>query len=201
MASTADRKPYPAQIDDRAIHTPDRTYAIIAKSNDLNDGYQDFTYKQLARAIHRMSWWLDHTLGKSADFDTLGYIGASDLRYTILYVAALKTHRQVCIPFFLQLVQLYLMELLGTLPFIQQFYTRSTESCQSNEMSSFDCIRGLDFSLACTQARPWRYSSNLDALIRRIHQWWHCWAIPVHQELGGIKAWPNSHTAYLWVHR
>jgi hypothetical protein len=154
MESTADRKPYPAQIDERAIHTPDRTYAIIAKSNDLDDGYQNFTYKQLARAIHKMSWWLDHTLGKSTSFDTLSYIGASDLRYTILYVAALKTHRQVNIPFFLQIIQLYLMELLGTLPFIQQFKTRSIEYYKSNEMSSFDCIRGLDFSLACTQARP-----------------------------------------------
>jgi hypothetical protein len=46
------------------------------------------------------------------------------------------------------------MELLGTLPFIQQFKTRSIEYYKSNEMSSFDCIRGLDFSLACTQARP-----------------------------------------------
>jgi acyl-CoA synthetase (AMP-forming)/AMP-acid ligase II len=91
----ADLKPYPTLIEERSRDTPDRIYAIIPKSTDVQDGYKDFTYKQLAKAVDKMSWWLDQSLGKSVDLDTVAYMGANDLRYTFLYIAAVKTRRKV----------------------------------------------------------------------------------------------------------
>jgi acyl-CoA synthetase (AMP-forming)/AMP-acid ligase II len=90
-----DIKPHPTMINERASATPERTYAIIPKSESLQDGFRNFTYKQLARAVDKMSWWLDDNLGKSTNLDTIAYMGPSDLRYTFLYIAALKTHRKV----------------------------------------------------------------------------------------------------------
>jgi hypothetical protein len=58
-------------------------------------GYKNFTYGQLARAVDRMSWWLDQELGPALNFPTFAYLGASDHRYTILWLAASKTRRQV----------------------------------------------------------------------------------------------------------
>jgi hypothetical protein len=93
--SQVDAKPYPTVIEERASDTPDRIYAIIPNSDSLQDGYRNFRYNQLAKAIDKMSWWLDQKLGKSVDLDTLAYVGASDLRYLFLYVAAIKTRRKV----------------------------------------------------------------------------------------------------------
>lgn len=90
-----DKKPYPILVEERARETPDRTYAIIPKSDNLQDGFINFTYNQLQKAIDSMSWWLDQNLGESVILETIAYMGASDLRYLFLYVAAIKTRRKV----------------------------------------------------------------------------------------------------------
>lgn len=90
-----ERKPYVVWVDERARDTPDRPYAITPRSEKLDDGYVSLTYAQLAKAVDRMSWWLDQKLGKASSFDVVAYIGSNDLRYAFLYFAALKTRRQV----------------------------------------------------------------------------------------------------------
>jgi hypothetical protein len=57
--------------------------------------YRNFTYKQLAKAVDKMSWWLEQKLGESVNLVILAYMGTSDLRYLFLYVAAIKTQRKV----------------------------------------------------------------------------------------------------------
>lgn len=90
-----DRKSYAVWVDERARDTPERPYAIIPRSKKLDDGYVNFNYAQLAKAVDRMSWWLDQKLGKAVNLDVIAYIGDNDLRYGLLYFAALKTRRQV----------------------------------------------------------------------------------------------------------
>lgn len=67
---------------------PERVYASIPKTNYLKDGYTDVTYHELARAVHRAAGWLEDTFGRSSTFETLAYIGLSDIRYFILVLAA-----------------------------------------------------------------------------------------------------------------
>jgi hypothetical protein len=91
-----DRKPFPTWVEERAAATPERVFALIPKTDIVKDGYREFTYRELARAVDKLSWFLDQELSTPAvDFDTIAYIGASDLRYTILYIAVQKTRRQV----------------------------------------------------------------------------------------------------------
>lgn len=94
MAPINIRKPYPLMVQDRAKDTPDRTFAIIPKTDSIEDGYMNLTYSQLDRAVNKMSWWLETQLGKSKNFDTIAYMGTSDHRYTFLYLAVMKTRRQ-----------------------------------------------------------------------------------------------------------
>jgi acyl-coenzyme A synthetase/AMP-(fatty) acid ligase len=87
-----DRKPFPTWIDERAAETPERVFALIPRAYVVQDGYQEFTYRQLARAVDKLSRFLDQELGSPAvDFETIAYTGVSDLRYTILYIAVQKT--------------------------------------------------------------------------------------------------------------
>ncbi|KAE9369012.1 acetyl-CoA synthetase-like protein [Stipitochalara longipes BDJ] len=88
----------PKIIDFNAEAHPTKLYAIFPKSELLSDGFYEFTYKQFADSINHISWWLDESLGKSQSFDTIAYIGPKDIRYSILAVAAIKTHRKVLFP-------------------------------------------------------------------------------------------------------
>lgn len=84
-------------VDDYAGSQPDRVYAVVpVDQEDLSRGYKDITYKRFARAVDAASHWLDDTLGKSnGTFETFIYLGARDLRYVIMALAAAKTGRVV----------------------------------------------------------------------------------------------------------
>ena len=89
------RRLFPTLIDERAISHPTKPFAAIPKSSDLHDGFIDISYHQLARAINRCSWWLESKLGKALNFETVGYLGVLDLRYTILMFGCVKVGYKV----------------------------------------------------------------------------------------------------------
>lgn len=89
------RRLFPTLIDERASSEPTRPFVAIPKSSDLRDGFVDISYQQLATAINRCSWWLENKLGKARNFETVGYLGILDLRYTILMFACVKVGYKV----------------------------------------------------------------------------------------------------------
>ena len=96
MGSTDSSIPYGHRlianiIDERARDSPSNIYCSLQRSGDPKDEAQDVTYAQLANAINQAAWWIEKTLGKSTNFETLPYIGPSDLRYAILTIAGQKT--------------------------------------------------------------------------------------------------------------
>ena len=82
--------PLPAIWDHIADTEPDRVVVSIAVGSEVKDGYRDITARCLADAIHRAAWFLESELGKSDAFETLCYLGPSDLQYPILMAAASK---------------------------------------------------------------------------------------------------------------
>ncbi|KAI9721619.1 MAG: hypothetical protein M1828_005110 [Chrysothrix sp. TS-e1954] len=94
----------PNIIDDRAKTEPQRVWAAMPiDGDDLSKGFEDITYKTLANAINRMAEWIERTVGpaKIADdgsFPTIGYVGARDLRYPVLGMAAVKTGYKILFP-------------------------------------------------------------------------------------------------------
>lgn len=95
MASTKGQRLLPAMIDEIASSTPDRAFASIPRGVDVREGFVDVSYKQLARAINQCAWWIEEQVGRSVTFETLGYIGPTDLRYAIIFVACTKTGHTV----------------------------------------------------------------------------------------------------------
>lgn len=95
MAGAADiashgRRLYPVLIDERAESTPTKLFCEIPVSNNLKDGFKIVTYADLARGINRAAAWLEGLFGKSESFETLAYMGVSDLRYIFFCMAAGK---------------------------------------------------------------------------------------------------------------
>ena len=85
----------PQLIDERAKVNPQGSVWSVPKSSNLADGFRDISYGQVARAINKAAWWIDEHIGKSTTFEKLAYIGTSDLRYSILTIAAQKTGHTV----------------------------------------------------------------------------------------------------------
>jgi acyl-coenzyme A synthetase/AMP-(fatty) acid ligase len=85
------RRLIPQLVDEIAFTDPERVFASVPKSSNLDDGYQDVSYNAFARAVNRCAWFLEKELGRSQDQTTLFYIGPLDLRYLVIILGAVKT--------------------------------------------------------------------------------------------------------------
>lgn len=83
-------------IDEIAEVTPDRVFASLpCNDDDLSEGYEDITYAVYANAIDKLAWHIESCLGPSSNNETFAYIGRSDIRYSIIALAAAKTQYRV----------------------------------------------------------------------------------------------------------
>lgn len=82
------RQLLPVVVDER---DPTWIFARVPKSSTtLQDGLIDVTCGAFARAVNRAAGWLEDRFGRSTSFETLAYIGPSDIRYGIIFLAATK---------------------------------------------------------------------------------------------------------------
>ncbi len=108
-AAPPDRNEYgqrllPNVADELAITNPTKVHASIAVSADIRDGFRDITISQMVNAANSMALEIDQLFGKSPSFEVVSYLGISDLRYSIMVIACMKTGYQVrtsslCSPF------------------------------------------------------------------------------------------------------
>ncbi len=83
------------RLEEVAAQAPERIYAEYPDTDWVKNGLHKITFKQVAETVDKVSYWLDENLGPSKSFDTFAYLGANDLRYVFLILAASKTGRQV----------------------------------------------------------------------------------------------------------
>lgn len=89
----AGRQLLPVIVDER---DPKWLYARVPKSpTHIQDGFIDITCGGFARAVNRAAGWIEELCGQSSTFDTLAYIGPSDIRYCIFVVGACKVGYKV----------------------------------------------------------------------------------------------------------
>lgn len=89
------RRLLPQIVDELAQHPPGRHFASISLSADAVDGWRDVSFKELSNAVNYAAWWMNVAVGTTADFETIAYLGANDIRYTVLLLAATKTGHKV----------------------------------------------------------------------------------------------------------
>ena len=65
----------PNVVDELAKATPNHVFASIPRSAQFADGLQDVTISTFARAVNRAASWIESTIGKGTDFETIAYIG------------------------------------------------------------------------------------------------------------------------------
>ena len=80
----------PQVVDELALSDPQRIYATLPHSSDLSKGFQNVTMRQVSQAVNKCAYWLEQKIGRSTVFETLSYMGLPDLRYAIIFLAAVK---------------------------------------------------------------------------------------------------------------
>jgi hypothetical protein len=80
----------PQVADQLAASSPSKIYASIPRGSDISDGFRDVTVLELVSAVNDMAWWIEENYGRSDVFATIAYMGVSDIRYAIVFLAAVK---------------------------------------------------------------------------------------------------------------
>jgi acyl-CoA synthetase (AMP-forming)/AMP-acid ligase II len=87
------RQLLPVVVDER---DPQWLFARVPKSpTHLQDGFVDITCGSFARAVNRIAGWLEDRFGRSSSFETLAYLGPSDIRYCMFILGASKVGYKV----------------------------------------------------------------------------------------------------------
>ncbi|TAQ86650.1 hypothetical protein B7494_g5036 [Chlorociboria aeruginascens] len=92
------RRLMPTVLRSEAKHNPTRVFALAAKSDNVDDGFREVTFQQVAQATNYTSHWLQKRFengNKPPKLVTLAYIGVPDLRYNILFYAAAQCRYKV----------------------------------------------------------------------------------------------------------
>jgi hypothetical protein len=80
----------PMVVDETARNQPDHPYAYVPISSNVGDGFKAVSFSDIATATNYMAIWIQKNLGLSNRFDTLAYMGLGDLRYVVVFLAAVK---------------------------------------------------------------------------------------------------------------
>lgn len=92
--TTIGKRLVPQIVDARAQSGYARPFALVSRSSNPSDGFEEITYKRFANAVNRASWWIDSELSGLETDQCFSYFGPNDLRYTILLYAAQKTGKR-----------------------------------------------------------------------------------------------------------
>ena len=80
----------PRVVDDLARSNPQRVFASVPLASDVSQGFRDIKMADVAQAVDYLAWWLQEHVGNSTSFETLAYMGIPDIRYPVLFLAAVK---------------------------------------------------------------------------------------------------------------
>ncbi|KAI0813826.1 hypothetical protein GGR55DRAFT_702803 [Xylaria sp. FL0064] len=87
----------PVVLDELAKNNPNRLYAVIPKSSNVDDGFRDITVADVARCVNFMAHWIEQRLGRSSSFETISFIGIPDLRGAVVLQAVVKCGYKVIV--------------------------------------------------------------------------------------------------------
>ncbi|KAL2273595.1 hypothetical protein FJTKL_04192 [Diaporthe vaccinii] len=80
----------PAVVDETAESHPDLPYGYVPVSTNVGDGFKAVSFSDVATAANFLATWIQQNLGTSTSFETIAYMGPGDLRYVVVFLAAVK---------------------------------------------------------------------------------------------------------------
>lgn len=80
----------PTVVDETAKIQPGLPYACVPVSTNVKDGFKVVNFHDIATATNHIVAWIHQKLGPSTSFETLAYTGTGNLRYVVVFLAAVK---------------------------------------------------------------------------------------------------------------
>jgi len=84
------RRLLPVELDRIAEESPSRVFASVPITSNVNDGFRDVSFRDIANGVNGFAHFLENRYGRGNNFETLSYIGMPDLRYVIVVLGAMK---------------------------------------------------------------------------------------------------------------
>lgn len=79
----------PSVLDEWVALEPHKTAAILPTSARMGT-WNRLTYLEYSELVNSLAWYIEKTVGRSENAETISYIGANDWRYPSFWVAAMK---------------------------------------------------------------------------------------------------------------
>lgn len=79
----------PSLVDEYANLDPEKLIASFPTSSEIIE-WHEVSYRELSAAVNSLAWFIEKHIGKSEVFESLGYMGVNDIRYTVVWLAAMK---------------------------------------------------------------------------------------------------------------
>ena len=73
----------PTLVDEYARTDPDYIFALVPEDPSFKGGMKEITISAFARAVDEVASRIDSRIGKSTNFDTIAYIGPSQLFFRV----------------------------------------------------------------------------------------------------------------------
>ena len=80
----------PRVLDEISSADPHRLYAVVPHSTELERGFRNVSFKEIAHCTNYLAHLLEKNIGHNADSDTVAYLGVPDLRNVVAFLAAVK---------------------------------------------------------------------------------------------------------------
>ena len=80
----------PTELDRIARESPSRVFASVPITADVNDGFRDISFLEIANGVDGFAHSLEQLHGRGNNFETLTLIGVPDIRYVLVVLGAIK---------------------------------------------------------------------------------------------------------------
>lgn len=88
----------PHILEEEARENPQRVIAMVAKTSDISEGFNEVNAEQFLRGVDFLAHWVDSYKSKSSSAETFAFIGSQDFRYPIIEIACMKTGNPLLLP-------------------------------------------------------------------------------------------------------
>ncbi|CAO2652023.1 Nn.00g003060.m01.CDS01 [Neocucurbitaria sp. VM-36] len=157
------RRLVPTIIDYNARTKPDGACFSIPRSEGLQHGFRDITWRAYANAINKTAHFIQKEIGCSSSFETVMYLGCPDLRAYLVLVALIKTGHKA-------LFSSYQNSLAAHTELIKQtdctilLHTAEfpvSSILETNRLESI-CLPELEYLLSDSTSEPYPYNKTFD---------------------------------------
>ncbi|EED20986.1 NRPS-like enzyme, putative [Talaromyces stipitatus ATCC 10500] len=87
-----------ATLEEKAHSHPEQVFCLLPRSSNLQDGFYEVNYKQVQTAVDYTAQWLKTKFGQFSPNETVSYMGLPDIRYNIIFYAAVRIRLKVFLP-------------------------------------------------------------------------------------------------------